>query len=165
VKKLLAGIAGIVAFSSLAPIAFAPYNDVTLTTSAVLSVNGITLNISGSSSVIERPIAGHSPDIRRAVRHRTARPRIDELGTWLDEQLNKLPGKSDLAAAIRYARSRWGALTRYLDDGRLEISNNAAENQIRPAALGRKNTGRQRLAETPGLGVGCAPRCFRGHPK
>ena len=88
---------------------------------------------------IERPIAGHSPDIRRAVRHRTARPRIDELATWLDEQLNKLPGKSDLAAAIRYARSRWGALTRYLDDGRLEISNNAAENQIRPAALGRKN--------------------------
>ena len=88
---------------------------------------------------IERPIAGAPPDIRRAVRQRTARPRIDELATWLDEQLNKLPGKSDLAGAIRYARSRWLALTRYLDDGRLEISNNAAENQIRPAALGRKN--------------------------
>jgi transposase len=88
---------------------------------------------------IERPIAGAPPDIRRAVRRRTARPRIDELATWLDEQLNKLPGKSDLAGAIRYARSRWHALTRYLDDGRLEISNNAAENQIRPAALGRKN--------------------------
>jgi len=88
---------------------------------------------------IERPIKGHSPDIRRAVRQRTARPRIDELATWLDQQLNKLPGKSDLAGAIRYARSRWGALTRYLDDGQLEISNNAAENQIRPAALGRKN--------------------------
>ena len=87
---------------------------------------------------IERPIAGAPPDIRRAVRQRTARPRIDELATWLDEQLNKLPGKSDLAGAIRYARSRWHALTRYLDDGRLEISNNAAENQIRPAALGRK---------------------------
>jgi transposase-like protein len=53
--------------------------------------------------------------------------------------LGKFPGRSDLAGAIRYARSRWGALTRYLDDGRLEISNNAAENQIRPAALGRKN--------------------------
>ena len=88
---------------------------------------------------IERPIAGAPPDIRRAVRQRTARPRIDELATWLDEQLNKLPGKSHLAGAIRYARSRWHALTRYLDDGRLEISNNAAENQIRPAALGRKN--------------------------
>ena len=88
---------------------------------------------------IERTIAGHSADIRRAVRQRTARPKIDELATWLDAQLQKIPGKSDLAGAIRYARSRWVALTRYLDDGRLEISNNAAENQIRPAAVGRKN--------------------------
>ena len=88
---------------------------------------------------IERTIAGHSADIRRAVRQRTARPKIDELGVWMDEQLQKIPGKSDLAGAIRYARSRWDALGRYLDDGRLEISNNAAENKIRPAALGRKN--------------------------
>ena len=88
---------------------------------------------------IERTIAGAPPDIRRAVRQRTARPRIDELAIWLDAQLQKIPGKSDLAGAIRYARSRWHALTRYLDDGRLEISNNAAENQIRPAAVGRKN--------------------------
>jgi len=88
---------------------------------------------------IERPIKGQPPDIRRAVRQRTARPKIDELAIWLDAQFDKLPGKSDLAGAIRYARSRWVALTRYLDDGRLEISNNAAENQIRPAAVGRKN--------------------------
>ena len=88
---------------------------------------------------IERPIAGSPPDIRRAVRQRTARPKIDELAIWLDAQLAKIPGKSDLAKAIRYARWRWAALTRYLDDGRLEISNNAAENKIRPAALGRKN--------------------------
>ncbi len=88
---------------------------------------------------IERPIAGSPPDIRRAVRQRTAKPRIDELAVWLDAQLAKIPGKSDLAKAIRYARSRWQALTRYLDDGRLEISNNAAENKIRPVALGRKN--------------------------
>ena len=44
-----------------------------------------------------------------------------------------------MAKAIRYARSRWAALTRYLDDGTLEISNNAAERSIRPLALGRKN--------------------------
>src|SRR5204863_9640938 len=86
-----------------------------------------------------RPIAVSPTIIRRAERQRTAQPRIDELATWLDEQLKKLPGKSDLAGAIRYARSRWHALTRYLEDGRLEISNNPAENQIRPAALGRKN--------------------------
>src|SRR5512135_2384657 len=47
--------------------------------------------------------------------------------------------KSDLATAIRYARTLWTALRRYLDDGRLEIDNNAAERQIRPLALGRKN--------------------------
>jgi transposase len=88
---------------------------------------------------IERTIAGQPPKIRRSVRSRTAKPSIDALATWLDEQLGKIPGKSDLASAIRYARSRWQALTRYLDDGRLEISNNAAENQIRPVALGRKN--------------------------
>ena len=73
------------------------------------------------------------------MRQRLAKPRLEHLATWLDAQLLKIPGKSDLAGAIRYARSRWDALTRYLDDGRLEISNNAAENQIRPVALGRKN--------------------------
>ena len=88
---------------------------------------------------IERSIAGQPPEIRRAMRQRTVRPKIDELAAWFDAQLQKLPRKGDLAGAIRYARSRWQALTRYLDDGRLEISNNAAENQIRPAAVGRKN--------------------------
>ena len=52
---------------------------------------------------------------------------------------SKLSGKSELAGAIRYARGRWEALTRYLDDGRLEIDNNAAERAIRRLALGRKN--------------------------
>jgi transposase len=88
---------------------------------------------------IERTIAGHPAEIRQSVRQRTAKPRLEELATWLDAQLGKIPQKSDLAIAIRYARTRWTALTRYLDDGRLEISNNAAENAIRPLALGRKN--------------------------
>ena len=88
---------------------------------------------------IESVIAGKPPELRRSVRQRTAKPKIDELATWFDAQLKLIPGKSDLARAIRYARSRWDALCRYLDDGRLEISNNAAENQIRPAASGRKN--------------------------
>ena len=88
---------------------------------------------------IERPIKGQTSGIRRAVRQRTAKPKIDDLAVWLDAQLQKIPGKSDLAGAIRYARSRWTELTRYLDDGRLEISNNAAENQIRPLKLGAKN--------------------------
>lgn len=49
------------------------------------------------------------------------------------------PGRSELAAAIRYGRSRWDSLGRHIDDGRLEISNNAAENAIRPIVVGRKN--------------------------
>ena len=88
---------------------------------------------------IERLITGAPPERRRDVRQRTAKPKLDELATWLDAQLAKLPPKSDLAGAIRYARTRWQALTCYLDDGRLEISNNAAENQIRPLKLGAKN--------------------------
>jgi transposase len=88
---------------------------------------------------IERLIVGASPEQRRNVRQRLAKPRLDELAAWLDAQLQRIPGKSDLAGAIRYARSRWPALTAYADHGQLEISNNAAENAIRPVALGRKN--------------------------
>jgi transposase len=88
---------------------------------------------------IERPIKGAAPERRRDVRQSLAKPRIDELAIWLDDRLEKLPGRSDLAGAIRYARRRWFELSRYLDDGRLEISNNAAENLVRPLKLGAKN--------------------------
>jgi transposase len=64
---------------------------------------------------------------------------LDDLARFLDATLPKLSGKSELAAAIRYARSRWAPLARYVDDGRLEMTNNAAERAIRPLALGRKN--------------------------
>ena len=84
---------------------------------------------------IERLIAGQPAARRVAVRQLNAKPRLAELAVWLDRQLALIPGKSKLAGAIRYARSRWRALTRYLDDGRLEISNNAAENAIRPIAM------------------------------
>jgi len=88
---------------------------------------------------IEREVYGRVPNDRRTVRQDKARPVIDDLAAFFDASLRKLSGKSELAVAIRYARSRWEALTRYLDDGRLEISNNAAERSIRPLALGRKN--------------------------
>jgi len=58
---------------------------------------------------------------------------------WLEATLAKLSRKSDTAAAIRYALSRWPALTRYVEDGQLEIDNNAAERALRVVALGRKN--------------------------
>ena len=88
---------------------------------------------------IERTIAGKFPDRRHIVRQSLAKQKLDKLAAWLDQQLKLLSGKSELAGAIRYARSRRDALTAYVDDGRLEISNNAAENAIRPVTLGRKN--------------------------
>lgn len=87
----------------------------------------------------ERTAMGRSPEERQLIRQRSARPVMDELAKFLDASLATVSGRSELAKAIRYARSRWTALTRYLDDGTLEISNNAAERAIRPLALGRKN--------------------------
>jgi hypothetical protein len=88
---------------------------------------------------IERPIAGKPRDVRQQVRAQLAKPRLEELATWLDQQLQRVPGRSELAKGIRYARSRWVALNRYIEDGRLEISNNAVENAIRPLKVGSKN--------------------------
>jgi len=88
---------------------------------------------------IERAANGLTPDVRQRIRQSRALPLIEQLAAFLDATLPRLSGRSDLAIAIRYARSRWQALTRYIADGRLEISNNAAERAIRPLALGRKN--------------------------
>ena len=88
---------------------------------------------------IEQEARGLPPDLRRAIRQRRAGPLLDDLKTWLEASLARVSGKSELAGAIRYARSRWAQLTCYRDDGRLEIDNNAAERAIRAIALGRKN--------------------------
>jgi transposase len=88
---------------------------------------------------IEEQIRGKSPDERRNVRQARAGPLLDDLHRWLIETGSTLSKKSELAGAIRYALSRWTALTRYRDDGRIEIDNNAAERALRSVALGRKN--------------------------
>jgi len=88
---------------------------------------------------IEAEIGGSTADVRRIVRQTRARPLLDGMRLWLETTLSKLSRKSDTAAAIRYALSRWKALTRYVDDGHLEIDNNAAERALRVVALGRKN--------------------------
>ena len=59
--------------------------------------------------------------------------------TWLEASYGKLSRKSDVAGAIQYALSRWTALTRYCENGKVEIDNNAAERALRVVALGRKN--------------------------
>jgi len=88
---------------------------------------------------IEAQIRGRSADERRAVRQARAGPLLDELHGWFHGTLSQLSRKSPLALAIRYALTRWKALTRYRDDGRLELENNAAERALRVVALGRKN--------------------------
>ena len=88
---------------------------------------------------IEKEIRGHAAGERREVRGTRARPLLDSLKQWLEETLGKLSRKSDTALAVRYALSRWDALLRYCDDGRIEIDNNAAERSLRTVALGRKN--------------------------
>ncbi len=93
----------------------------------------------GALYAIEKEIRGRSPEQRREVRNQQARPLLESLKQWLEATLGKLSRKSDTAMAVRYALNRWKALLRYLDDGRIEIDNNAAERALRVVALGRKN--------------------------
>jgi transposase len=88
---------------------------------------------------VEKDIRGHSPDQRRAVRQERSRPLLDDIEPWLRSKIALISQKSKLAEAIRYALSRWDGLTRFLDDGRIEIDSNTVERSIRPIALNRKN--------------------------
>ena len=88
---------------------------------------------------IEREINGKTPLERVRVRNEHSRPLVNDLETWLREQRRKLSSKSDTAKAINYSLQRWPALTRFLNDGRLCMSNNAAERTLRCVAVGRRN--------------------------
>ena len=98
-----------------------------------------TLDRIGALYRIEEEIRGKPIEVRRDVRQTRARPLLDDLRVWMEKSLRQLSPKSETAAAIRYALSRWRALTRYVDDGLLEIDNNAADRALRCVALGRKN--------------------------
>ena len=89
---------------------------------------------------IEASIRGCSPDERRAVRREKSAPILEALRPWLAARLELLSQKSDLAKAIRYTQTHWEGLSRFLDDGRIEIDSNTVERAIRPLALGRKNS-------------------------
>jgi transposase len=93
----------------------------------------------GALYAIEDDIRGKPADLRLSARQARSRPLLDELRTWMEKALRSLSSKSETAGAIRYALSRWRALTRYTDDGMLEIDNSAAERALRAVALGRKN--------------------------
>jgi transposase len=89
---------------------------------------------------IDAEARGQSPEQRRAARREKSRPVVDELRRFLDAKLAQLSRKSTLAEAIRYALTRWEGLTRFLDDGRIELDSNVVERTIRPLALNRKNS-------------------------
>ena len=87
---------------------------------------------------IERDINGRSAEERRTTRQAVSAPLVAELHQWLGEQRTRLARGNDVARAIDYLLKRWTAFTRFLDDWRICISNNAAERALRGVALGRK---------------------------
>jgi hypothetical protein len=88
---------------------------------------------------IEALIRGKPADERKRVRQLHAGPLLDGLNAWLHATLASVSAKSELAAAIHYSLKRWQALTRYRDNGSIEIDNNAAERALRGPVLSRKN--------------------------
>jgi len=88
---------------------------------------------------IESDIRGRDADERQRVRENEARPIVEAFEPWLRAKLGTISQKSKLAVAIRYALARWQGLTRFLNDGRIEIDSNIVERAIRPIALNRKN--------------------------
>jgi transposase len=88
---------------------------------------------------IEKTIRGRSADVRRAVRQEKSKPLVLALKIWLDEQLARVSAKSVIAEAIRYGLNHWDGLTRFLEDGRIELDTNIVERGMRPIALNRKN--------------------------
>lgn len=103
------------------------------------ALNTEALERIGALYKVEEQIRSKPPDERRAHRQARARPLLDQLHAWLSATLETLSRKSDTSRAILYALNRWEALTRYCDDGRLEIDNLPVERALRGVAIGRRN--------------------------
>ena len=89
--------------------------------------------------LIEDEVRGMPPEQRRVVRAERSRVIVDDLRLYLDARLRQVSSKSKLAEAIRYALTHWDGLSRFLDDGRIDLDSNTVERSIRPLALNRKN--------------------------
>jgi hypothetical protein len=89
--------------------------------------------------VIERAINGKPAAERLAVRRERSLPLVVELGVWMQQERARLSRHDDVAKAIDYMLKRWAAFTRFLDDGRICLSNNTAERALRGIALGRRS--------------------------
>ena len=118
----------------------------------IQGVSSIDLHVSNKSQIagqalsyisalydVEREVKDLTSDERLKIRQARSRPLADALYQWMELQRSQITDGSATAKAIDYSLQRWGALTRFLDDGQLPIDSNWAENQIRPIAVGRKN--------------------------
>ena len=103
----------------------------------------------GAFYEIEERIRGQSAGERLAARQAETKPLIENFRLWLEPRLIEVSKKSGLAEAIRYTLSHWEGLTRFLEDGRIEIDTNTVERNMRPIGLGRKN---HLFAGSPGGG-------------
>ncbi len=87
---------------------------------------------------IEREIAGQPAEARLAARQTHSLPKVDNFQAWDEQQLTRLPGKGDLAKALRYGLGRWPSFCLFLEDGRVGMDNNPAERALHPICIGRK---------------------------
>ena len=102
---------------------------------------------------LEREARDLAPQERQLLRQQRSKPIVDALHTWLVAKRQALAKADATAKAIDYSLSNWTALSRFLDDGEVPIDNNAAENAMRPLAVGRKNwlfVGSQQAGERAG---------------
>lgn len=88
---------------------------------------------------IEKRVRSGDSEQRRALRASEAQPVLDSFQAWLNQEVKTALPKSPLGQAITYTQAQWKALTRYVEDGILEIDNNRAERALRRIAIGRKN--------------------------
>ena len=93
----------------------------------------------GALYEIEATINGQTSDTRRDARQSRTKPLLEALKDWLDQHLARVSKGSPMADAIRYTRNHWDGLSRFIDDGRIEMDSNTVERSIRPIALNRKN--------------------------
>jgi transposase len=88
---------------------------------------------------IEDEIRGLPPELRRRARQDRSRAIIEALKPWFEQSLAAVPKGGKIGEALAYGLNHWDGLTRFLDDGRIEIDSNTVERSIRGVALNRKN--------------------------
>lgn len=97
------------------------------------------LNYCNQLFKIEKELVDETPEVRYIKRQEQSKPVLEAFLEWLEIKKNQVLPKSSLGQAIKYCLNQWSKLVVFLEDGRLEISNNRAERAIKPFVIGRKN--------------------------